>query len=466
MSLNKANLLLITFDQWRGDWTDPEDPVVRMPCLEKIAAQGLAARRCYTSSPQCVPARHSWLTGLAPSQLGITRNCEAEVPANAPSVFRNLQQEGWYTELIGKTHWTNHLKPGDLREKRELIKSLGFDEVNEVAGPRALQIMSCELTDAWKKENVFDQYLEDMKKRYRQGRTDAAWDVRPSVLPNHLYPDIWIADQGIKAIQRMPESQPWLLWISFIGPHEPFDTPLQWKNKNKSTVTKFTKRADWINQLPIDSELRKSAKAWDNKLTKEAIEACRKDYADNLRLLDDQLQRLIAATNRRNDAEETAIAVTADHGEMLGDHEMLYKGTFLEGSIRVPFQYVPPSNTREEKAVVNRPIGLTDTLKTTINNLKEGGSLKTLQWHCKQQKHVTVEFGNELLIIKNKLKLCCNLKGEALWCINLNKDPQEKTDLLTKNLRLFDESKRWKRLLLIAKKQVRLRQKENWRWIS
>ena len=92
MGSDKANLLLITFDQWRGDWTDQEQPIVRMPHLKEISAEGLIARRCYTSSPQCVPARMSWLTGLAPSQMGITRNCNAEIPCDAPSIFSGLPQ--------------------------------------------------------------------------------------------------------------------------------------------------------------------------------------------------------------------------------------------------------------------------------------------------------------------------------------------------------------------------------------
>ncbi|MDC0165494.1 sulfatase-like hydrolase/transferase [Synechococcus sp. AH-558-M21] len=457
----QANLLLVTFDQWRGDWTDPVEPVVRLPCLERLAAQGLSARRCYTSSPQCVPARLSWLTGLAPSQLGVTRNCEAQISANTPSIVRDLQKQGWYTELIGKTHWTSHLKPGDLRENKTLIRNAGFDRVMEVAGPRALQIMSCELTDAWKKENVFEEYLEDMKKRYRLGRTAEAWDVRPSVLPNHLYPDIWIADQGIRAIKRMPKNKPWLLWISFVGPHEPFDTPTLWANINKHNLPKFTKRADWINELSNNCELQKSATAWTNKLTEDAIEKCRNDYANNLQLLDDQLGRLTDEVKKREDAGQTAITVTADHGEMLGEHKMLYKGTFLEGSIRVPFLYIPPPQTEEEKTVINRPIALTETFMNTLNNLKKGGKLKTLKKYCRRQKYVTIEFGNELLIIKNNNKLCCNNKGEQLWATNLKKDPNEQKNQL-KNDNILSKRKNWIEIRRIAQKEIQRRKEENW----
>ena len=271
MDRQEANLLLITFDQWRGDWTDPLKPIVRLPCLQKLGQNGLVARRCYTNSPQCVPARISWLTGLMPSQLGVTRNCDANVPNDAPSTFRKLQKQGWHTELIGKTHWTSHMQPGDLRDNLSLLKDLGFNYAQEIAGPRALQIMQCDLTDAWKDEGVFNHYLENMKKRYQRGRTEEAWSVSPSILPDHLYPDIWIANRGIEAIQRMPSDQPWLLWISFVGPHEPFDTPEQWSKQSFDKLPEFVKRGEWIDHLPKNNELRTTAKSWNGLLTKKRI---------------------------------------------------------------------------------------------------------------------------------------------------------------------------------------------------
>ena len=143
-----ANLLLITFDQWRGDWGDPHDPVVSLPALQQIAAEGWSARRCITASPHCVPARMSWITRLQPSQLGVTRNGDVSLPRDAPSVVRPLQELGWHTALVGKTHWSSHDKAGDLRHRLPLLQALGFDTVEEVAGPRALQATPARATSA------------------------------------------------------------------------------------------------------------------------------------------------------------------------------------------------------------------------------------------------------------------------------------------------------------------------------
>ena len=231
-----TNLLLISFDQWRGDWADPAAPVLSLPALQGLAQEGWSARRCYTSSPHCVPARMSWLTGLEPSQLGVTRNADVSLPGDAPSLVRDLRQRGWYTAVVGKTHWTSHFQTADLRQNGPLFKQLGFDQACDIAGPRALRRVTCALTEAWKQAGLLEAQRADLQQRYGQGRSSAAWTVRPSLLPNPLYPDIWIAERGLEALQSMPRDQPWLLWISFVGPHEPFDTPTPWRGSTQPAI--------------------------------------------------------------------------------------------------------------------------------------------------------------------------------------------------------------------------------------
>jgi arylsulfatase len=419
-----ANLLLISFDQWRGDWADPFVPAVELPALQSLAKRSVVARRCYTSSPQCVPARMSWLTGLAPSQMGVTRNTIAEAPTDAPSLFRKLQIRGWYTELIGKTHWTNHRYPTDLRKTQDRIKALGFNTVMEIAGPKALQHVRCALTDDWEKEGWMDLYIKDLRRRYRDDQGRQAWTVRPSVLPDELYPDLWLTERALEALQRMPTQQPWLLWVSFVGPHEPFDTPTKWNNRQPHKTPDAVMTADWYAQLPVHCELQLAHQRWRGKLTAQEIESCRQDYANHLQLLDCQLQRLLDALAARGDACQTAIAVTSDHGEMLGDHGMLYKGTFLEASIRVPFQYCPPPSLNNQPKALRRPVGLTNMFSTMLSNLVNGGHAKEIVQTAKKTDYVCVEFGDELLVIQNSRKLCRQLSGEILWATHLGQDPQ------------------------------------------
>ena len=458
-----TNLLLISFDQWRGDWADPGAPVLPLPALQQLAQEGWSARRCYTSSPHCVPARMSWLTGLEPSQLGVTRNADVSLPADAPSLVRDLQQRGWHTAVVGKTHWTSHFQTSDLRQNGPLLNQLGFDQACEVAGPRALRRVTCELTEAWRQAGLLEAQRADLQRRYSQGRSAAAWAVRPTVLPNPLYPDLWIAEQGLKALQAMPSNQPWLLWVSFVGPHEPFDTPPPWHGRHQAdALPTATPQPDWIANLPGTCELRQCARSWVGQLSPGQIEACRADYADHLSLLDDQVQRLLTGLERRPDQASTAVLATADHGEMLGDGGMLYKGSFLEGAIRVPFIYRPPAEHRSETGVQSkRALPLTGLLREVLQNLPAGGTLNPLQRWARQQPGAVVEFGEERLFIRGARKLCLDGSGQPLWATHLGKDPGEQRNRIGV---LQQSGPRWLPLLEWAGREQLHRSTGAWIW--
>ena len=464
-----ANLLLISFDQWRGDWGDPLQPVVNLPALERLGQQGLTARRCYTSSPHCVPARFSWLTGMAPSQLGVTRNVEASLPPDAPSLVRKLRDQGWHTALVGKTHWSSHAKTADLRDGLPLLQELGFNTAIEVPGPRGLRRMHCALSDAWQRAGLLDQQRTDLNSRYGAGRTPAAWAVRPTVLPAELYPDIWIAERGLELLAAMPTQQPWLLWVSFVGPHEPFDTPRPWHGKSDAAALPApTKQPTWIRALPEHCELRRTAASWAGLLTAEAIAACRADYADHLQLLDEQLAKLLAALAQRIDGPQTAVAVCADHGELLGDAGLLYKGAFLEGAIRVPWVYRAPAasnrHDQQQPQQLNQPLPLTGLLQQTLSNLGRGGGITALMDWAHQQRSAVVEFGSERLILQGKRKLATDQKGWPLWAIHLGRDPLEQCNVITAQPKRWRISPGWRKLRQEARMEARRRSAKNWLW--
>jgi arylsulfatase len=463
-----ANLLLITFDQWRGDWGDPWAPVVALPALAGLARQGFTARRCYTSSPHCVPARLSWLTGLMPSQLGVTRNTSVNLPADAPSLVRELRQQGWHTALVGKTHWTSHTNPRDLRDDLPLLRELGFEAVIEVAGPRALRRLSCALTDAWQAAGVLEQQRADLEARYGGGRTPAAWAVRPSVLPLELYPDIWIAQRALEQLAAMPANQPWLLWVSFVGPHEPFDTPPPWQGRNRaSTLPAPSPTPAWIDQLQAGCELQQAQASWAGQLTAEAMAACRADYADHLQLLDAQLSQLLEGLASRGDAPRTAVAVTADHGELLGDAGMLYKGAFLEGAVRVPWIYRPPAATASkghQGQASSAPLPLTGLMAHTLRSLSGGGSLTELRHWAAQQAGAVVEFGSERLLLQGPRKLAVDQHGQPLWAVHLGRDPLEQGNVISAQPRRWSWSPGWRRLRRWGRRLSAQQTTTHWVW--
>lgn len=404
MTTRPHNWLLISFDQWRGDWLD--QPWLHLPHLKRLAREGWSIPRCYTSSPQCVPARASWLTGLRPSELGVTTNQIYTVPADAPSFVRELRDEaGYTTSLVGKTHWTPHEAGVDLRDNLPLMQQLGFDRVREIAGPRALAVVECELTDRWREAGVLQAYRRDLEDRYRDG---CMHTVRPSVLPDALYPDLWLTGAALEELERLPQDQPWLLWVNFPGPHEPFDVPASWRGRfPKRPIPppelRPTDPAELERLAPPGSELARKLARWPEGLPAEAMQALRADYADHLALLDAQLGELLAALAQRPDAAHTAVSACSDHGELLGDWGLLLKGCFLEGAMRSLFVHRAPQPRapwRRLRSPGQRAYGLTELLWSAAACVRDprGGSFGARIRRL--PRDVVVEFAAERRVLR------------------------------------------------------------------
>ena len=80
----------------------------------------------------------------------------------------------------------------------------------------------------------------------------------------------------------------------------------------------------------------------------------RRAYYAMVSLVDDEVGRILAVLEAEGLAEDTIVVFTSDHGELLGDHQLLRKGPFLyDCSVRVPLfvrwpGVVPPGLRRRE----------------------------------------------------------------------------------------------------------------------
>lgn len=458
---DSANLLIISFDQWRGDWGNTNKPIIELPTIQNIAREGLVLENCYTNSPQCVPARFSWLTGLEPSQMGVTKNEDISLPVDAPSNIRELKKLGWHTRIIGKTHWSTHNSGKDIREKEYLIRSLGFENITEITGPRALRFINSQITDDWKNEGVLERQRDDLDYRYRNIREEEAWKSRETVLPKHLYPDIWISEKAKEQIDELPEDKPWICWVSFVGPHEPFDTPKPWRGMtNKEGLPKPIEERKWIKNLSSNCHMKLIEKKWENKLTENMVQELRQDYGDHLRLLDEQTKEIIDKLKKRSDFSNTGIVIMSDHGEMLGDGGMLYKSTFIESSINVPMIYRPPNGI--SKYTIKEPINLSGIFAIILKGLNKGGVIDPINKWAKKQRGAIVEYAKERVFIKRKKKLCLDYSGDIMWATDIDKDPNELINEADQEG--FTDNKEWARIIRWGRRITYLRNKEEWLW--
>lgn len=107
--MNKPNVLLIMTDQQRWDTLGCYgNAVVETPNLDWLASMGIVFTAAYTSTPSCVPARASLITGMDPWNTGILGMGEGQhgMGVNfAHTLPGELALAGYHTQGVGKMHF-------------------------------------------------------------------------------------------------------------------------------------------------------------------------------------------------------------------------------------------------------------------------------------------------------------------------------------------------------------------------
>ena len=149
----------------------------------------------------------------------------------------------------------------------------------------------------------------------------------------------YIGRRAAEWIATIPDDFPWHYFVSFVGPHDPFDAPKEYADRYRTASM----------PAPIPSLTSGKSTAYSSRQSKmdpDEIEETRRMYCAAVELIDDQIGLILEALDNRNMLENTVIVFTSDHGEMLGDHGLYSKSFGYEQSIRVPLLIAGPNIPR------------------------------------------------------------------------------------------------------------------------
>jgi arylsulfatase A-like enzyme len=110
-------------------------------------------------------------------------------------------------------------------------------------------------------------------------------------------------------------SEPFFLWVHYIDPHDPYKPPAGFERPEDEPVDVTNKR------LPTKVQ------------SFDQLRMLIRDYRGSVVYTDAQLGRLVAGLRERALLDRTAIVLTADHGEGLGDHGWLGHGQNLHNEL-------------------------------------------------------------------------------------------------------------------------------------
>lgn len=399
------NVLLITTDQQRADSIGAYgNRVCQTPNLDTLAAAGTRFSAARTQNPYCQPSRATILTGEYPSTHGVTSNgIDLPVDAVTRSLATRFGDAGHRTAFFGKAHFasTFPVLPTGALESVDGSAAMaedwtgpyaGFDHAELILFGHMLRIAP--LMGQWNwcfgpppfglhyARYLFRDGHDKGVERLRLMQPEAAgrtWDhtqTWANQLPEEDHPTTWVAERAIDWLHRV--DGPFFAWVSFTDPHHPMDPPAPWaKMYAPADVAEVlwephpeefdTKPA--IQRRWSQGPGRNTPLSWANPggatLTREELATMVAGYYGMVSQLDAAIGRVLAVLDERGLREDTLVIATTDHGEFLGDHQLMFKGPIhYESLVRVPLIVRGPGFAAG--AVVEEPVGTIDIAPTAL----------------------------------------------------------------------------------------------------
>jgi arylsulfatase A-like enzyme len=164
-----------------------------------------------------------------------------------------------------------------------------------------------------------------------------------ATVPESMTLTSWITERAVDWLaERRDPTTPLFLWVSYSKPHPPLDPPEPYYSMYRNCDIEDPPYADWArnDDRPEPVKRHQMAQGTD-RMSPELIREARAAYYGLITHIDYNIGRIIGAIQDTgcffSPNDNTLIAFTADHGELLGDHGMAAKDTFHEGSMHVPF---------------------------------------------------------------------------------------------------------------------------------
>ena len=169
--------------------------------------------------------------------------------------------------------------------------------------------------------------------------TGIGWNdyrARAYGLSEHLHPTRWTGDRAVCFLEDFEGEEPFFLKVSFARPHSPYDPPQRLLDSYRDADIPDPIVSEWSERAHGDTANPDAHTAARNNLDDDVTRRSRAAYYANVTFIDEQIGRILAALEETGRLEDTVILFTADHGDMLGDHNLWRKTYAYEGSARIP----------------------------------------------------------------------------------------------------------------------------------
>ncbi len=360
------NVLLITSDQWRGECLSAlGHPCLKTPHLDALAGRGVLFRRHFTQATPCGPARASLHTGMyALNHRSITNGTPLD--ARHSDLAAEARKAGYRPILFGYTDRSVDPRgrdPGDpwLRTYEGLYPSFEVGLYLPEDNAAWLAHLERRHGRSWGLAELFGGALGE-----------------PAPYPAEDSETAFLADRFLTWLDHRPAPDPWFAHLSFLKPHPPLVAPAPYHalyepGQVPAPVRASSPAAEAAAHPWLAAKLAQpKSESWYGKpasLDEAEIRKVRALYYGLIAEVDHHIGRIVSALEAGGDLEQTLILVTADHGEMAGDHWLLGKDGFFPEAFHVPLIVVDPSPQAARGRVVEAFTEQVDLMPTILERI-------------------------------------------------------------------------------------------------
>ena len=355
--MKRPNVLLITCDQLRRDALGIYgNDVVRTPTIDRVFQNGFRFTNMFAANPVCAPNRGAIATGRWPRVNGLARNGSI-LPESEITMMEVFRQYGYRTYGVGKMHFAP-------QREEKYDSETGDGAVDPQPPPHRLPhygFERCVLTE----DNRGGPYAEYLKRHgYHPWAGIDNWSpgcqhcCEVSPFPEEHHQTTWITEHSLDFLRHHDRNRPFFMWVSYVHPHHPFTPPAPYDemyDPARMPLPVYREGEHRARGQNYQDRFRGRVHSHENAdfsaFPAERWQRIKAFYYGMISQIDANVERLVRCLKESNQFDNTIIVFTSDHGELLGDHHLMFKSFPFDCVTAVPFLVRIPEGPNELHSV-------------------------------------------------------------------------------------------------------------------